>query len=811
MNDFWRQVEHWLVGENLSADPGGLETTIQPTWTIAPGLLALLLLATAAMMLFVYWHESTTASRRWKVLLAGLRTLLVGLILLMLFGWTVQRHRTDLPDVVIVLDDSASMGIADTYDDASLLTEIKRRLAAAKLPEATRLNLAKTLLLEMDGALIADLGRRANLRFYLAGGSARAIGGEPADVKVAIQQAQPDQPASRLGNCLRDVLEAQRGRPTAAIIFLTDGVTTDGKSLLEAAQYARRKTVPLFFVGLGSDRPARDLRLADLLADEAAFVGDLLHFDVKLIGEGLSGQATVQLKRSGESEVLAEEKVTLDKAGAAQSVRLAHRADKPGEFEYVVEVIPHAGEANIENNRLTRKVTVREETIRVLLVQAYPNYEFRFLKQMLVRELNANQQNVGAGLPNDPQGKAQGVRTVLQEADLEYVETDKTAERVFPVSREELFQYDVLIFGDVNPALLSPSIMNNIYEFATVRGGGVIFMAGPKYTPLAFRDTPLAPLLPMNLDTVRLPDPDAVIAESFRPRLTALGLASPMMQLADSPAANERLWREGLAPLRWFASIQDLRPGVRVLAEHPTKRSDSGQALPIIILQFVGAGKVVFHATDETHRWRFRVGDQYFARYWVQTIRYLCRSKLLSGNRSAELTTDREQYRRGDAVAIRVRFLDDRLAPAQDDGVMVVVARTGGERKSITLHRLASDRGIFEGTAGPLPDGQYRAWLAAPTLEGQPPAREFTVVAPPGELARTQMDAAEMREAAKISVGKFYTFSTAGSLLADLPRGRQVRIESLPPKPIWNAPLLAGLFVLLIATEWLLRKRVGML
>src|SRR6187402_3056823 len=109
MNDAWRQLERWLVGEYLSADPGGLETSVQPTWTMSPGWIALVLAATAAMMLFVYWHESATASRGWKVLLAGLRTLLVGLILLMLFGWTVQRHRTDLPDVVVILDDSASM------------------------------------------------------------------------------------------------------------------------------------------------------------------------------------------------------------------------------------------------------------------------------------------------------------------------------------------------------------------------------------------------------------------------------------------------------------------------------------------------------------------------------------------------------------------------------------------------------------------------------------------------------------------------------------------------------------------------------
>src|SRR5436190_3294717 len=802
MNAFWRQLEHLVIGENLSLAPEGLASSVQTTWAIPAGMVGLVLLATAAIMLFAYWHESASASRFWKVVLAGIRTALVSLVLLMLFGWTVQRHRTDLADVVVILDDSASMGVVDSFDDSALTAEIKRRLASTQLDEPTRLNLARTLLLERNAELPMELSRRYNLRFYLAGESARSLGGDASEMLAALKQVAAEQPASRLGKCMHDALEERRDRPTAAIIILTDGITTDGKSLIDAAQYARRKSVPLFLIGLGSDRPRRDLKLSDLLADEAAFVNDLLHFDVKLTGEGYTGNAVVQLKRSGENETLAEEKVTLDGSGAAQPIRLAYRANQPGEFEYIVEVIPREGEAYIENNRLTRKVVVREETIRVLLVQAYPSYEFRFLKQMLLRELNAKQ---------PAEGKAAGFRTVLQEADLEYGETDKTAERTFPVGRDELFQYDVLIFGDVNPSLLSPSIMNNIYEFVTVRGGGVIFIAGPRYMPLAYRDTPLAALFPMNLDTVSVPDADAVLTESFRPRLTSLGLASPMLQLADTAAANERLWREQLAPLRWLARVPDLRPGVRVLAEHPTLRTDRGAPLPIICLQFLGAGKVVFHATDETHRWRFRVGDAYFARYWVQTIRYLCRAKLLSGSRAAELTTDRQQYRRGEEVNLRVRFLDDRLAPAPDDGVMVVVEQEAGPRRSLTLHRHASDRGVFEGAAGPLPDGNYSAWVAAPSFPGAPPTHRFTVIAPPGELARTQMDSAELRESAKASLGKFYTFASAGNLLTDLPQGRQVRIESLPPRPIWNAPILAALFIVLIAVEWLLRKRVGLL
>jgi hypothetical protein len=68
-----------------------------------------------------------------------------------------------------------------------------------------------------------------------------------------------------------------------------------------------------------------------------------------------------------------------------------------------------------------------------------------------------------------------------------------------------------------------------------------------------------------------------------------------------------------------------------------------------------------------------------------------------------------------------------------------------------------------------------------------------------------------MEQAAKLSGGRFYNWFDADRLVRDLPRGQRVRIESLPPRPIWNSPLVAGLFIGMLAVEWLLRKRVGML
>ena len=81
---------------------------------------------------------------------------------------------------------------------------------------------------------------------------------------------------------------------------------------------------------------------------------------------------------------------------------------------------------------------------------------------------------------------------------------------------------------------------------------------------------------------------------------------------------------------------------------------------------------------------------------------------------------------------------------------------------------------------------------------------------PPGEFAQVRMDSAEMRRAAALTGGRFYTFETADRLPGDLPPGRQVPIETLPPVPLWNRWPVLALFLGLLIAEWILRKLRGM-
>jgi hypothetical protein len=391
--------------------------------------------------------------------------------------------------------------------------------------------------------------------------------------------------------------------------------------------------------------------------------------------------------------------------------------------------------------------------------------------------------------------------TYLQDADPEYAEQDKSALRSFPVNRDDLLSYDVVIIGDLDPRLLPQSVWQNMRAFVSEKGGGAVFMAGPKFMPRLYRDnSDVSALLPLKVDLVAGADRAADMSRGFTVRPTPLGLQSPAFQLGDLPSETEQIWSK-LAPLYWLYPIGELKPGAQVLAD--------GLGKPMICFQYFGAGRVLFHAIDSTWRWRTGGGEPFFARYWVQTIRFLAHGKLGKG-RGVELTTDRRQYRRGEVAQLRARFLDTQLTPPGDE-VVVLVNAAGQARRRVALRRNSGVPGVYEGSLADLTDGQYEVLMIEPQVSGNPATVKFSVVPPPGEFARTQMDAAALAAAAETTHGKFYTIADADKLLADLPAGRREPIRNLPPIPLWNRWWVLLAFLTCITGEWILRKRRGML
>ena len=763
---------------------------LQWTWPWPPWATLLLLVVLVGCVTFFYAREKSSASRSLRVGLAVLRLAVIGLLLLMLTQVAIVLKRTVPPGIAVLVDRSASMQISDTYPPG-----LNQKLRDLGIDEPTRINLAKQIVTGDQGELLRKLDEKYDLHLYQVASGVERIDGElPQQVASTerLTTGSDTAQSTRLGDAVVHAMGDYPNGPPAALILLTDGVNTAGKSLDYAAQIARRRGVPLYAVGLGSDQPPRDLELTGLLVEDVVFVDDWISFRATVQAHGIANEEVrVVLRHSGQSEVLAEQQVRVGPSGEAVLVQLTNRPASPGEFQYVLEIEPQDDEINLENNRQQHTITVRDEKIRVLFVQGYPSYEFRYLKALLSRDPSIE------------------LSTYLQQADADYVAQDRVALPAFPVGRDALFEYDVVLFGDTDPQLLPGSVWPNLQALVEEKGGGIAFLAGPRFMPWGYSGiSAVSLLLPVDIRSARYGDDPRDSAAGFSPQLTPLGLRSSAMQLGESFEATGEMWRN-LPPIYWLAEVGRLKPAAQVLAEHPTRRGANGQNLPAICFQYFGNGRVLFHATDATWRWRFRTGDLFFARYWVQTIRFLARSKLESAG-DVELAVDRQEYTRNQPVEIQLR-LGDRQAALLQNSATVLLETSGLSRQRVTLAQNQATRNIYSGVLTGLAPGTYRLMLVDPALPEGTPTAQFVVKRPPGEFAQSEMDRATLTSAVNTTHGEFFTFEMAHTLLDALPAGRRIATENLPPVPLWNHPAVLVLLLTLLIAEWIVRRRVGML
>jgi hypothetical protein len=291
-----------------------------------------------------------------------------------------------------------------------------------------------------------------------------------------------------------------------------------------------------------------------------------------------------------------------------------------------------------------------------------------------------------------------------------------------------------------------------------------------------------------------------------------------------------------------------------VLATLPPKapgeagRRAAGEELhPLVLQQFVGAGRSMFFGFNETWRWRWREHEAHFNKFWIDTVRYLGRSRL----GRIDLRLDRQtNYRRGEPIKITVRFPDDSPPPADSIEVKVLVERkplaparpagdggkgpgrkprsgpggrvaqpAGGARatapvetQTVVLTKVEGSRATYEGLLTRTPDGEYQFRLRNPVVPGTPPQAQCKVLAPPGEMETLQMNRPEMERAAEETHGRFFTLADADKLLEQLPAGKRVTLNATTdPWQLWNH---AGLFAVALGAltlEWILRKRKHLL
>ena len=759
-----------------------------PRWpgqaTVGASLWNLLLIAAAAALVTaVYRREGH--GRRVRIGLGILRGLLLGVVLLLLNRPIVKlvQSRTEPSVLAVLIDDSLSMRVPDVGTD-------------------TRLAAVQQLLTDHDAGLLRDLARAHSVHLFRFDADAQPIASvtvptDLAGAATAVRQLSPTGQSTEVLPSILSVLQDLQGQRLAGVVLLSDGRDVPSHNLADALDTLRNAGVRVYPIAVGSDQPPRRIEVQSVVAEESAFKGDVVNVKATILGGGLGpGHAVnVSLKDAHTGQVLSDadgkpatKSVALPD-GRPTDLELQWKADELGPHDLLVSVDPQPGEIDAAGNTRSLQVTVLDAKISVLYVDGYPRWEYRYLKNALLRDRSFT------------------VSCLLSSADADFAQEGNKPITRFPESIEELTDYDVVLMGDVDPRFFTDAQLQLISDFVSKRGGGFGMVAGPRWSPAAYRGTPIESVLPVNLSHVEEND-TGIITEGFRPVPTQVGAASSLFRFFPDRDRNAAFIQNELQPIFWYCRGITAKPGVgEIYAEHPTDVGPDGRKAPLLVLGRFGAGRTLFSAFDDSWRWRFYTGESVFDTYWVQQLRYLARSRKI-GQRAMTLTTGQGVYELGSIAHASLRIPDPQLQGRLPDTLRAQLIGPAGELiGEQPLTRQAGDLFVTSFPADRV--GKFTLRLPSSATGSDTIDTPFEVSLPRLELADPRVDRAAMTRLAAETQGRTIDWTDAGPQLLRIPSAA-VEIPVISAQPLWNAPVVMLLFVGLIVTEWVLRKVNGM-
>jgi hypothetical protein len=248
-----------------------------------------------------------------------------------------------------------------------------------------------------------------------------------------------------------------------------------------------------------------------------------------------------------------------------------------------------------------------------------------------------------------------------------------------------------------------------------------------------------------------------------------------------------------------------LKPGATSLLVHPTLKTADDEPMPLLAQQYFGKGQVLFVGFEETWRWRFNRQDSVFARFWGQVV-YQLGLRGSQGSLRTQLTLDRTQATLGRMGKAYARLLDANLRPLTQKTVQATLesfdAKPGEPRtRQVELQLVPGTEGEYQ-----LNLVHDKAGRFALKIGGDDPTRvDYRVEVPmQHELAPLPLPVRSMTEVAEASRGGFYREEDLQRLPESL-KPKKAVFQERSSVPLLN-PLTFILFLLLLTTEWIVRK-----
>jgi len=739
--------------------------------TLEHSTLGMALLVTIAAMalvsVFYYFAFGKLRPLQWQTLLI-LRILAILIVVLLLFRpvFSFQKELEEKRSVILLVDRSASMSIADSSVGQS------RYVQACELVQRWWDRLKDTV------------------NLHLVAFAEDAV--DVADPRL-LPTLQPDGKATSISRGLRAASKKAPRSEMEAVILISDGVHN---SVGRPVEEAGRLGVTIHTVGVGatlkSDVSYRDVQVTGLDVAERMLINNVAKIKASVEGVGLPGRVVKVILQEDEQQI-GQQELTLDEVEGAQIVEFEFRPTVKGRHVYTARVEPVPEERIVENNRRSAVSLVVEPGIRVL-----------YLEGTIRAEIGAL---VGRFLAKDPdlefcalwQTKQNtfAMRSNIPQLELSAIPTDPAVINTF----------DVFLIGDLDSSFLRPEVQGLILE--RVKNGAGLMMLGGYHSlgPGGYAGTPIGEALPVVLGSRDI----GQITDQFLPQLTPDGAAPhPIFaNIADFFPTRQRAAKvEGLPMLDGCTRVGAAKPGATVLAVCPVEND-----MPVLAIQPLGKGRTAVFTADTTRKWQQgpRALNQQspFLQFWGQAVRWLAgRSEEVKTEASITAATDKGYYEPEEPVRLSAIVRDTQGEGAKEAKVSAKIRGPGGRPDLVELTPIPGPAGHYSGTFEPKVSGPYEieveAKLADQTIQAE--KLKIEVGRPNLEFEKLDLDEKTLAQIAAQAKGRYMHITAADRLVDQLDTAVRKRQVQLQAKLYWP-PGFWAVFVLVLTVEWILRRR----
>ena len=664
----------------------------------------------------------------------------------------LQKNEAAKGKVLVLVDDSSSMDVADDYQQP-------RVARARKIVEAWKDGLPKDVHLDL------------------------------ADFDTTIHAADSTKPTAvrntDLGACLLALAERNDVASYLGVVLLTDG----GDEVLDNPVLPK---LPLHVVGIGSD-PAgwNDVAIAgvdcpttvekdtgfEMTADLQARAGHGGDFARKLSQVGLLLE-----RETGTNNWTRVSRQPVDLSNLRQVVHLPLKSADVGVQRYRLSLEPVAGELSQLNNTREVTVNVQKKSLHVLFFAESLGQEFKVLRNELAHD---------PGIAFTALFRTTANRYLLQ-GDRQAGDDALTAG--FPASAKGLAGYDAVVLGSFPASDFSARQMQALSQFCE-NGGAVLFLGGDNsFGRGGYAASPLAALLPWHIT-----DQEAEPAHgNFPVGVSPMGTGSPIL------AGVEEVLARRSVPLDTVNLVGDLKPGAQALLSTHV----DGRDLPVVAMQPFGKGKVLGIATSTLWKWALQPEPvrPVYGLLWRQAVRVL--TGQTEGGQHLALHWDKEFYRPGETAVGQIRALGPEAATVR----FTAELEAKGQTVPVTLEPAPGDEQAFQVKLRFRERADYNFRLVAyqgdRVLETY--KKHFPVAAQLPEGARLEPDELFLKKLAEDGGGSYFREDEA-SRFPELFSEKNARKVTVKEVALAEAgPWFLLVFLGLLAGEWILRRKFNL-